>query len=67
MVVVHHPAPLMALHRALWNGSILAQIQCHVLRIYPLLNLAHLGVLPAPTEQPGGLHAEVAQLVTTGK
>ncbi len=46
----------------LGHGLALADVDGDVARVDALLDLAHLGMLSAPTEQPRRLHTEVAHL-----
>ena len=61
-IVVPDFLPLLAREGVLWDGLSSADIDGDVPRVYPLLELAHLGMLPTASEQAWRLHPEVADL-----
>lgn len=63
--VVAHLHPGAAGQVAARHGRVHAKVDGHALGEGPLLQLARLGVVAAPTKQPRGLHVEVAHLLQT--
>ena len=56
--------PFLPWEGVLWDGLALANVDGDVPGVHPPLELAHLGVLSPPPEQPWRLHPEVAHLCT---